>query len=653
MRLSRFSLACALFACALMPCTASATDVDGPNDCLRDLNDLGDAPEELPAYAGVPGRFPTCLAFSAPGTYDVVAACPPRSTVPGPTGHVIHAQFGNGNYWLGCGLPGVPPFGIDSEFDGKVSGGAAASFCTPNVTVDCFEPVGPLSFGQDECYGDTDAGVDAPIVFTPCGGNTVTFQTFNCGPPREVYLNILVDMNQDGDWNDNFICAAPTCAYEWAVKNVLITLPNGCATQSASFLVGPQNGPGWMRISISDDRVTDDYPWAGSAAMPGGRLAGGETEDYPVKIGHPEPCLEGYLDLGDAPEEIAAYANGLSAHFPTCRFPGTPGDQTIDCGVPQSTPPGPTGYVAHRHPANQPNGFWFGCTAALPPPWFIDSEQDGKVNGIGLGAPSACDPAVSPDCAETLIPGMPFGQDECYGDDDAGLANRLSFGQCTTSDFRFTAYGCGPDQVQAYLNVLVDWSHDADWNDNVECDRIKRCAAEWAVKNHPVVIAPGCQLISTPLFQVGPREGQFWMRMSLSLDPAPPDFPWAGSANVPGGEMRGGETEDYLVLVEPSPVGVGDAVPGDLWLATVTPNPSSGSHTVRFGLPRADEVSLAVYDVAGRQVRSLASGVLEAGAHVVRWDGRDESGAEAGAGIYLVRLETGGRTLSQRAIRVK
>ena len=65
-----------------------------------------------------------------------------------------------------------------------------------------------------------------------------------------------------------------------------LTLPAaGCLTlTSPLFLVGPQAGPSWMRVSISDDPMPVDYPWNGTVSLPGSATHGGETEDYPVFI---------------------------------------------------------------------------------------------------------------------------------------------------------------------------------------------------------------------------------------------------------------------------------------------------------------------------------------------------------------------------------
>jgi flagellar hook assembly protein FlgD len=55
-------------------------------------------------------------------------------------------------------------------------------------------------------------------------------------------------------------------------------------------------------------------------------------------------------------------------------------------------------------------------------------------------------------------------------------------------------------------------------------------------------------------------------------------------------------------------------------------------------------MTLAVYDTAGRLVRTLASGVSGGEAATASWDGSSESGAKVASGVYLVRLAAGGRS---------
>ena len=96
-------------------------------------------------------------------------------------------------------------------------------------------------------------------------------------------------------------------------------------------------------------------------------------------------------------------------------------------------------------------------------------------------------------------------------------------------------------------------------------------------------------------------------------------------------------------------VAVEDEVKID-FLATPSPNPFQGTTSVRFGLARAARVRLELFDLAGRRVRTLVDGDLEAGAHATTWDGRDERGASVRAGIYFVRFIAPGKTLNARVV---
>jgi hypothetical protein len=88
-------------------------------------------------------------------------------------------------------------------------------------------------------------------------------------------------------------------------------------------------------------------------------------------------------------------------------------------------------------------------------------------------------------------------------------------------------------------------------------------------------------------------------------------------------------------------------------LERVRPDPVVGMAMLRFTLPMAGEARLEVFDAAGRRVRTLATGRFEAGAHERAWDGTDRDGNLAPAGLYLARLEAGGRTSVQRFVRLR
>lgn len=83
------------------------------------------------------------------------------------------------------------------------------------------------------------------------------------------------------------------------------------------------------------------------------------------------------------------------------------------------------------------------------------------------------------------------------------------------------------------------------------------------------------------------------------------------------------------------------------------PNPFSPNTRIDFAIPSKGNVDLAVYDVAGRLVRTLASGMREAGRYAVQWDGKDTGGQRASAGVYFYRLTSQGESLTRKMTVLK
>lgn len=80
-------------------------------------------------------------------------------------------------------------------------------------------------------------------------------------------------------------------------------------------------------------------------------------------------------------------------------------------------------------------------------------------------------------------------------------------------------------------------------------------------------------------------------------------------------------------------------IPQRFALEQNAPNPFNPLTTIRFALPKAGDVTLAVYNVNGQRVRTLVSGHQSAGLKSVLWDGRNDLGESVTSGVYLYRLE--------------
>jgi hypothetical protein len=83
------------------------------------------------------------------------------------------------------------------------------------------------------------------------------------------------------------------------------------------------------------------------------------------------------------------------------------------------------------------------------------------------------------------------------------------------------------------------------------------------------------------------------------------------------------------------------------------PNPFAASTEIPFSLPSPSHVSVRVYDVTGRLVKTLLDATEPAGAGRVTWDGRDASGRSAPTGVYFVKLNTPAGERTARMIKMR
>jgi hypothetical protein len=465
-----------------------------PFEAAAQTGDYGDAPEGVLAYpaSGIPGAFPTC-----------------RLT--GPAGFVYHG-FAAQNAWFG-------PI-VDMEPDGN------AGMCPPPP------------YDQDECspLTDNDAGLLIPDAYTIAAGMVVT-----CGPPLNpralgmtcaqavwgtnvdirvtngstaiVYVNVLMDWDQNGAWAGSSICPLGAAA-----ERVLTNFPvpagysgplSAVFPPPPGFLIGPNPGYVWTRFTVTPNQLGG--PWPGS-----GTFTFGESEDYLLRV---DEGIE-YGDFGDAPEGAIAYPTlGITGQFPTC----------ISVL--------PAGYVAHR-PGSM---VWFGPA--------VDFEMDGNAG--------TC-----------IFP--PYDQDECAPPDaDAGLVNPDPYtiiGGIETLCFQVpyprslgiacnqALWGANVDMIvnnmspmDVYVNVVMDWDQSGTWGGSSQCP-LGSSAPEWVLVNQVVPAGYAGPLsglpVPPPAFLIGPRSGYVWSRFTVSpVQILSAD--WDGS-----GLFDSGESEDYLLRVD-------------------------------------------------------------------------------------------------------
>jgi hypothetical protein len=95
-------------------------------------------------------------------------------------------------------------------------------------------------------------------------------------------------------------------------------------------------------------------------------------------------------------------------------------------------------------------------------------------------------------------------------------------------------------------------------------------------------------------------------------------------------------------------VTVETTVPDAVQLLGSVPNPVSNQAQIRYALPQAMDVELAVFDVLGRRVATLARGTKPARKHIAQVDASNWS-----SGTYLVRLTAGSQVVTRQLTVLK
>ena len=95
------------------------------------------------------------------------------------------------------------------------------------------------------------------------------------------------------------------------------------------------------------------------------------------------------------------------------------------------------------------------------------------------------------------------------------------------------------------------------------------------------------------------------------------------------------------------------AAPRVFALGQCAPNPFHRKTDIRYQIPVKAEVSLKVYDLSGRLVRTLKDGAQEPGYYTAAWDGRDKNRLKVPSGIYLYRMMAGEFVSTQKLVLLR
>lgn len=118
------------------------------------------------------------------------------------------------------------------------------------------------------------------------------------------------------------------------------------------------------------------------------------------------------------------------------------------------------------------------------------------------------------------------------------------------------------------------------------------------------------------------------------------DLPYSGGWDV------------FVAKFVPAVTGIRTQNTGNLRLKA-QPNPFNPQTTISYSTLDPGIVSLRLYDVTGRCVRTLVERWTASGEHMAAWDGKDDRGQAMASGVYFVRLRSSGRVETQRVVLLK
>jgi hypothetical protein len=182
--------------------------------------------------------------------------------------------------------------------------------------------------------------------------------------------------------------------------------------------------------------------------------------------------------------------------------------------------------------------------------------------------------------------------------------------------------------VGAYLAGVTTLQWDAGLEPDLWYYRIYRGTTAAFVPNAGSLIATSQQLVYTDSGAVG-------------------NYYKLSAVDVNGNESG------YAVLAPEETTGVPGAPVVQLRLYPNQPNPFNPLTTIRFDLPEAGRVRLAIYDLRGKLVRGLVDGELPRGSQQAIWNGKDDAGRSVASGSYFARLQAGGELRTERMSLVK
>ncbi|MDP6033916.1 MAG: T9SS type A sorting domain-containing protein, partial [Candidatus Marinimicrobia bacterium] len=115
------------------------------------------------------------------------------------------------------------------------------------------------------------------------------------------------------------------------------------------------------------------------------------------------------------------------------------------------------------------------------------------------------------------------------------------------------------------------------------------------------------------------------------------------------------ENGPFTLTIDGSKLNIADSdiIPETFALHGNYPNPFNPTTTISYDLPKWSQVTLGIYDLLGKQIKTLVNQSQDAGNKIAMWDGTDEFGRQVSAGVYLYQIKAGEFTQTRKMLLLK
>jgi hypothetical protein len=153
------------------------------------------------------------------------------------------------------------------------------------------------------------------------------------------------------------------------------------------------------------------------------------------------------------------------------------------------------------------------------------------------------------------------------------------------------------------------------------------------------------------------KQGNYY---SISGDTIQPSLDFSGTLIVPFSISDGELAADDTLLITVTSLGINfpgqemsSQLPEQFALHYSYPNPFNPSTTISYDLPEQAQVTLGIYDLLGKQIKTLVNQSQNAGKRTAVWDGTDNLGRQVSAGVYLYRIKAGEFSQTRKMLLLK